>query len=59
MKTHIKILTIIGLVFTLAAFAFAAWCALNAFKIGDVSSTVKFTMYASVNLLCFIDLVTH
>lgn len=57
MKAIIKILFTIGFIFTLAAFAFSAWCALNAFKIGDVSSTVMFTMYAAINLLCFIDLI--
>ena len=54
MKTLIKILITISFVFMLIAFAFAAWCAFNAFKIGDVSSVVMFAMCASVDLLCFI-----
>lgn len=54
MKAIIKILFTIGFIFILAAFAFAAWCAYNAFKIGDVSSVVMFTMCAVIDLLCFI-----
>lgn len=58
MKTLIKILIVISLAFMLAAFAFSAWCAFNAFKIGDISAVNIFTMNAVIDLLCFIGLIT-
>lgn len=54
METHIKILTIICLVFTLAAFAFSAWCAYNCFVIGDITLSLVHTALAIVDLFFLI-----
>jgi hypothetical protein len=54
MKTLIKILITILFIFTLAAFAYAAWCAYNCFFIGDITLSLFHATIAVVDLFLFI-----
>lgn len=58
MNTTIKIIILLTVIFTVSAFAFATWCAVNAFNIGDISAVVVHTLCAAIDLTCFIRVVT-
>lgn len=54
MKTLIKTLITICLIFIFAAFAFSSWCAYNSLAIGDVTQSLIHTTLAVADLFFLI-----
>lgn len=57
MKTIIKIIISLALVYMLFAFAFGSWCAYNSFAIGDVTLSLIHATFAVVDLFCLISTI--